>query len=54
MVYISLAVVANSATVPAILQRSEKWQYIYLDMGIKTFLGCSDWMKVFYRKEGLS
>ena len=33
MVYISLAVVANSATVPAILQRSAKWQYIYFDMG---------------------
>ena len=22
--------------------------------GIKAFLGCSDWIKVFYRKEGLS
>lgn len=54
MVYISLAVVANSATVPSILQMSEKWQYIYFDRGIKAFLGYSDWMKVFYRKEGLS
>ena len=45
---------ANSATVPSILQRSAKWQYIYFDRGIKAFLGCSDWIKVFYRKEGLS
>lgn len=56
MVYISLATVTNSATVPSILQRSAKWQYLYFDRGggIKAFLGCSDWMKVFYRKEGLS
>lgn len=55
MVYISLATVANSATVPSILQRSAKWQYLYFDRGgIKAFLGCSDWIKVFYRKEGLS
>ena len=45
---------ANSATVPSILQRSAKWQSLYFDRGIKAFLGCSDWMKVFYRKEGLS
>lgn len=46
---------ANSATVPSILQRSAKWQYLYFDRGgIKAFLGCSDWIKVFYRKEGLS
>ena len=54
MVYISLATVANSATVPSILQRSAKWPYLYFDRGIKAFLGCSDWIKVFYRKEGLS
>lgn len=54
MVYISLATVTNSATVPSILQRSAKWQYLYFDRGIKAFLGCSDWIKVFYRKEGLS
>lgn len=54
MVDISLAAVANSATVPSILQRSAKWQYLYFDRGIKAFLGCSDWIKVFYRKEGLS
>ena len=45
---------ANSATVPSILQRSAKWQSLYFDRGIKAFLGCSDWIKVFYRKEGLS
>lgn len=54
MVDISLASVANSATVPSILQRSAKWQYLYFDRGIKAFLECSDWIKVFYRKEGLS
>lgn len=54
MVDISLATVANSATVPSILPRSAKWQYLYFDRGIKAFLGCSDWIKVFYRKEGLS
>ena len=55
MVDISLAAVANSATVPSILPRSAKWQYLYFDRGgIKAFLGCSDWIKVFYRKEGLS
>lgn len=54
MIDISLATVANSATVPAILQRSAKWQYLYFDRGIKAFLGCNDWIKVFYRKEGLS
>lgn len=55
MVDISLAAVANSATVPSILQRSAKWQYLYFDRGgVKAFLGCSDWIKVFYRKEGLS
>ena len=54
MVDISLAAVANSATVPSILQRLAKWQYLYFDRGIKAFLGCSDWIKVFYRKEGLS
>ena len=55
MVDISLAAVANSATVPSILQRLAKWQYLYLGRGgIKAFLGCSDWIKVFYRKEGLS
>ena len=45
---------ANSETVPSILQRSAKWQSLYFDRGIKAFLGCSDWIKVFYRKEGLS
>lgn len=56
MVDISLATVANSATVPSILQRLAKWQYLYLGRGggIKAFLGCNDWIKVFYRKEGLS
>lgn len=33
MVYISLATVTNSATVPSILQRSAKWQYLYFDRG---------------------
>lgn len=42
MVYISLATVTNSATVPSILQRSAKWQYLYFDREIKAFLGCSD------------
>ena len=54
MVDILLASVANSATVSSILQRLAKWQYLYFYRGIKAFLGCSDWMKVFYRKEGLS
>ena len=54
MVDISLAAVANSATVPSILQRLAKWQSLYFDRGIKAFLGCSDWIKVFYRKEGSS
>ena len=39
MVDISLAAVANSATVPAILQRSVKWQYIYFDRGNKGISG---------------
>lgn len=30
---ISLAAVANSATVPSILQRSAKWQSLYFDRG---------------------
>ena len=42
MVDISLAAVANSATVPSILQRLAIWQYLYFDRGIKAFLGCSD------------
>lgn len=33
MVDISLATVANSATVPSILQRLAKWQYLYLGRG---------------------
>nr|DAH76743.1 MAG TPA: hypothetical protein [Caudoviricetes sp.] len=33
MVDISLATVANSATVPSILPRSAKWQYLYFDRG---------------------
>lgn len=39
MVYISLATVANSATVPSILQRSTKWQYLYFDRGNKDISG---------------
>lgn len=39
MVDISLAAVANSATVPSILQRSAKWQYIYFDRGNKDISG---------------
>lgn len=39
MVNISLATVANSATVPSILQRSAKWQYIYFDRGNKDISG---------------
>lgn len=39
MVDISLATVANSATVPSILQRSAKWQYIYFDRGNKDISG---------------
>lgn len=55
MVDISLATVANSATVPSILPRSAKCNtFILIGGGIKAFLGCSDWIKVFYRKEGLS
>ena len=45
---------ANSATVPSILQRSANGNTFILIVGIKAFLGCSDWIKVFYRKEGLS
>lgn len=39
MVDISLATVANSATVPSILQRSAKWQYLYFDRGNKDISG---------------
>lgn len=39
MVDISLATVANSATVPSILQRLAKWQYIYFDRGDKGISG---------------
>lgn len=39
MVDISLASVANSATVPSILQRSAKWQYLYFDRGDKGISG---------------
>lgn len=39
MVYISLAAVANSATVPSILQRLAIWQYLYFDRGNKDISG---------------
>ena len=39
MVDISLATVANSATVPSILQRLAKWQYLYLGRGDKGISG---------------
>lgn len=39
MVDISLATVANSATVPSILQRLAKWQYLYFDRGDKGISG---------------
>lgn len=54
MVDISLAAVANSATVPSILQRLAKWQYLYFDRGNKGISGMQRLVKVFYRKEGLS
>ena len=39
MVDISLAAVANSATVPSILQRLAKWQSLYFDRGGKGIAG---------------
>ncbi len=39
MVDISLAAVANSATVPSILQRLAIWQYLYFDRGNKGISG---------------